>query len=270
MGLIVLSPDTKQVEIERAWIAHDPSRASIPASVRRQVRAFKQSLAGPAAVAARSLVDPALRKHVLDFSRKRGIGRARAFARLKGRFPGARFSAEGDTIQIFWLEPRDRSMLLAVRDPGELQPAVLVNFCVAGRRTPRATALLNATALECPDHALGRILQRMPGADLRSILIEGAEVFLWGDAAAVLELTRAGRTLHLSTKDGGMFLADGIHAVDSAGQQSLHARPRTWISREMVGRDQIPVPTAKDADASIFAAVQLMCEAGPGFEVYAR
>ena len=113
----------KQREIERAWALHQGRR--VPAEVWRRVRAFKRSIAPEAAKLSRALSDKTTMQRLFtDFPFKKGIGRARALARLQKHLTGATLQAGDGAVVITWLEPT--GPLLDSEDPSLQQDCIIV------------------------------------------------------------------------------------------------------------------------------------------------
>ncbi len=105
--------------------------------------------------------------------------------------------------------------------PAEAQDAVLVRF-VHFRRLGRGEAgcLIASGVIEVPDHALGRVMQRAPRADLGRAVLETGRWYLALDAGEVDAIRVAGSTLYLPGADG-LFLC---HAHLGARSGAVFAR----------------------------------------------
>jgi hypothetical protein len=192
-----------------------------------------------------------------DFTRKHGIGQRRALAKLRHVLREAKFMQVrlDDPVHVLWavLEPRD-SVICASADvaPGLLQDCVVVDNLVAGRLsrldgTPHLGRCgPGVWTLEVQDHALGRLLQRDPGADIDAVLWAAHTAAL----AVNLESFPVDTSFFLPAGNGG-FLArlENTRNRVNDGEFGLHIQCRTWLSNDM--RDQIPVATTNTFGARI-------------------
>ncbi len=218
--------------------------AKIPPEARRKLREFKREIAEPAESIFRALADvTTVKKLVSDYVHKKGTGRARVLMRLKKKFAGAEFVTAGDCFEFWWLEPHG-PLIVDARDEGEKQDCILAHFAVAGPSSNHSSMLLHAWSIEAPDHALARLLQRSPTADLKKILLAARLAFMHASSAEVLNYIKDDRTFYLSAGDG-LLVCVGING-QMGGQRFTYARARTWISNEMAGVDQKPIEAADD------------------------
>jgi len=243
--------DTLVQNKSRPWYALSPEEqreCQQRAEARRRLRAFKRSIAPAAAKINRAVRDEAMQRLLTDYVFKKGIGRARALGKLKKYLPGATLQAgDGGVVTWSWLEPSDP--VLISDGPSKQQECLVVNFGIGGRQSARTAGLLVFLSLEVPDHALARLLQRSPNADIAAALIEAHEEYLQGDAEAVLECMKADREFYLRGGPG-VFICEGI-AATSNGQRYVYARAQTWIGDSMIRPDQQPLPAAKDIDEAM-------------------
>jgi hypothetical protein len=122
---------TREREVERAWLQHDPARGKIPSDAWRALRIFKRSIVPQAArVSAASDDLKRIRALMYDYSRKGDVGRVRTFAKLRHHFHPATVERLQKGILWSWLEPRG-AMLLDAKDEGEAQDAILVRYGLA-------------------------------------------------------------------------------------------------------------------------------------------
>jgi hypothetical protein len=100
--------------------------------------------------------------------------------------------------------------------------------------------------LEVQDHALGRLLQRDPTADIDDALWEAHSSALNMN----LEFVPADTSFFLPAGNGG-FLARLEHTRNRVNDREfgMHIQCRTWLSNDM--RDQIPVATTNTFGARI-------------------
>jgi hypothetical protein len=104
--------------------------------------------------------------------------------------------------------------------------------------------------LEVPDHALGRLLQRSPQADLGDCLTEAAAGFLDAGADPIRNAAKHDHPIYLRAGDGA-FLTEVISTGDDDGSVVLYARARTYLSNTMLGASQVPIGAAADPSASV-------------------
>jgi hypothetical protein len=118
--------DRREREIDKSWLAHDPSRARIPPKAWRALRNFKRII-GPQ----HWLAEMACAEHktvqtlMLDYSRKSAVGSSRAYAKVVRHFEPAVVEKIKKGILWTWLQPRG-CILADARDHGEAQDAILV------------------------------------------------------------------------------------------------------------------------------------------------
>jgi hypothetical protein len=257
-----VSTYTRDRDIDRAWATHQPERIRVPAEIWRKLRTFKRSIA-PAAVNIKRILDDdtTMKRLMTNFAFKKGIGRARALSRLKKHLAGATLQAEDDTIIGTWLEPT--GPILDSDDPSLQQDCIVVWVGFGGRQSSYAAGFLRLLSVEVPDHALARLLQRSPSADLAAALHEACVGYLSADQGEVLACIQAGREFYLPGGDG-VFLCTGI-TDPSDGRVYTHARCRTWISDVMARPDQKPLPVAgDDGDPMLTVLLAKMMVTTPG------
>jgi hypothetical protein len=240
-------------EIERAWLQHEPHRASIPPEIWRRLRVFKKEFEPTSTKIRAALQDESLlRQMVEQCTRRRGMARVRMLKAVRRDFPGAAIKVvDGEILEISWIAPS----LPVIADPktcGERQECTLVCYCVAWPSPPFGIRLCSAWSFEVPDHAAGRYLQRAgDNADFRRALFEAANHFYATDMAAVTPHVGRGTSIYLPT-DEGAFVCTVVGAK-SSGSHFLYARAATWVDRTMLRADQVPLPKAKTADRSVAA-----------------
>jgi hypothetical protein len=96
-----------------------------------------------------------------------------------------------------------------------------------------------SASVECPDHCLGRLLQRSPGADIGAALQQAHDAFLAADRSIIAAHLKARSTFHLPAGEG-VLLCKAIHGVAPRGE-TIFARASTWINDAMRRPDQCPV-----------------------------
>jgi hypothetical protein len=242
----------KAKEVEAAWLAHEPERAAISNELWRSLRAWKRELLPTAAVIekilkkeqlARSLIEPAVRR--------RGIARQRKLGELRRLLPGANVKISfKDILEVSWLSPK-QAILADPQHRGEQQDCTLVCFMIAWPTTPRSIRAHSGWALECADHALARLLQRAPRADLRAVLFQAGLAFLGGDAQTVMPLVGQDASVYLPAGDGA-FATSVVGAKTADGQKHfVYSRASTWLSESMLRAEQKPLPPAASAERSV-------------------
>jgi len=132
-------------------------------------------------------------------------------------------------------------------DAGDLQDCVCINYLVFGLSPyPVRDGLWTA---EVQEHALGRLLQRHPKADLDAALLELHRNLTRAAAAAARALLRAGKPLLVPAAQG-VFLCEMSIAADVSlgGREIAHARAKTWLSldqlRDTPEREIVPPATS--------------------------
>jgi hypothetical protein len=160
----------------------------------------------------------------------------------EARFVQARVD---DPVYVLWgiLQPSD-SIICAGSDvaPGMLQDCVVVAaFMIGHLSLPDGTPHLGRCSacvwsLEVQDHALGRLLQRDPTANIDNVLWEAHSNALNMN----VQYTPANTSFFLPAGNGG-FLAHLVRTQNRDDGRRFHVQCRTWLSNDM--RDQIPVVT---------------------------
>jgi hypothetical protein len=252
-------PQAVRREIDLAWKRHQPDRNRIPNDVARRVRAFKRALKPSATAISHALDGVAWRDTAIDAVCKHGKGRDRALAKLRRGFPGASVGVRDSRLVIIWLEPSKRVLMSSHDDPGLGQDCILVRLVLADA-TRRAITLCSQWVFEAPDHALARLVQRDPKADLKLCLVEAMTGFLGADAEVVHAAAEQCRTIYLRAGNG-VFAAEAIRAY-AGDDVVLYARARTYLAGDTLNADQIPLPPAgKEGRPSVLALMRaLACE----------
>jgi hypothetical protein len=120
--------------------------------------------------------------------------------------------------------------------------------------------VLQTVVIEFVDHSCARLIQRHPQADLRQYLFEAGREFLVADAEEVLDRFDHGHSIYLRTGPGA-FAGTVIWGKDVTSRSTcLFARPSTWLTDEMMGRDQVPLGPAKESSASVAELVLQIAE----------
>jgi hypothetical protein len=187
---------------------------------------------------------------IRDFYSKRGRGQQRALAKLKNtlkeaRFVQCRLESPAYALRAI-LKPRG-SIICDVPgvDAGRLQDCVVVAGLPAGRLSlPDGTPHFGIAGpgiwtIEVQDHALGRLLQRDPGADIDAVL--------WGAHQTALNMhidKPVDTNFWLPTGNGG-FVAQmvGTRTQQNDGEFGFHVQCRTWLHNDQLDKAKIPVAT---------------------------
>jgi hypothetical protein len=250
--------DSKDREIEAGWLAHDPRRAEIPADVWRQLRAFRRSLLPTAGIIegvlkkeqlAQSIIEPAVRR--------RGIARQRKLVELRRMLPGANIAiSHKEILEISWLSPK-QAILADPQHHGESQDCLLTCYLVAFPPSPHSVTCHSGWALEAPDHACARFIQRAPKADLREALFAAGLSFLAADAETVVPLVGQDSSIYLAAGPG-CFACTTIGARTVDGRSSyVYARAQTWLSDAMLKADQTLLPRAATPERTVAVGLWL-------------
>jgi len=252
----------KRREAELAWSQFRGDRIDdrVPEAAKREVRLLKRSLESSAQQIGAALRGQAWRIPAGDFYFKNtDLGRSRARVKLTRLFSPAVVELKqlgeplGEAVLARWLQPMGPVTMVAA-DPSFMQDAVIVHVdgLVQHRRVIVSASMI---ALECPDHALGRLFQRSPGADASRALNEAASAFLALDVREVIELGHVGRETLVLPAGDGRFLCNVIFGkIRETEGWRVFPRARTWISSAMAGEDQTPLQPATNGGSSMLAA----------------
>jgi hypothetical protein len=258
----MLEPN-KEIEVERAWLQHEPTRGEIPADVWRALRAVKRQWLPTAAIIEGILKKDKLAQSIIEpCIKKRGVGRQRKLVDLRKILPGANVKISFKNIlEISWLSPKT-AILANPQHHGESQDCTLVCFVAAFPVTTRSITCHSAWALEAPDHACARFMQRAPKADLREALFAAGLSFLGASASTVVPLVGQDTSIYLSAGPGS-FACTVIGARTTDGRSTyVYARANTWLSGSMLRADQTPLPPAADAEGSVVLSIWNWAEDG--------
>jgi hypothetical protein len=179
-----------------------------------------------------------------NFRLKHGVGQQRALVKLRHMLKEARFvqARIEDPVHVLWavLEPRDALICAGPDiDPGLLQDCVVVVAFMVGHLslsdgTPlRGRCSACVWKLEAQDHALGRLLQRDPSANIDAVLWEAHSNALNMN----VEFFPAETSFFLPAGNGG-FLARIVRTRSRTDGVRFHIQCRTWLSCDM--HDKIP------------------------------
>jgi hypothetical protein len=246
-------------QLEKSWAQHDPSRLKIPHEAWRGLRNFKRLIVPQHDRVATACASQAmLQKLMLDFTRKHGLGHARAFAKLTNYLRPAAVERLRTGILWTWLQPRG-CILADSDDPGEQQDAILVRYGIGwGKRT---LVCYLAFSLEIPDHCLARMIQRAPRTDLHAALRQAHHWYFAADAEIVSRHADEGSAFYLPCGPG-LLIAEALRARTSK-YFFVYGRCRTWISNELARADQRPIVAAAAGAPSQFELMtRLALESG--------
>lgn len=179
---------------------------------------------------------PEISRAALAWTHKRGsIGRMRAARILRRLVPARPAGTLGESMLWTYLRA-DGSLIQNPRDPGQAQPAVTVNYLVL-----RAGEFVTGVwTLEVPDHALVRLIQRLPGVDLASMLFAGHAALL-AAAAPPDRLPRDNETLLVPTPSGAFAVNLIFGREQDTGDLRVYARARTWLHDDQLQTNQRPI-----------------------------
>jgi hypothetical protein len=201
-----------------------------------------------------------LQSVAVDFVKRTSLpGRRRVFARVdqQVRSQGAVLwdvRLSGPTPLALWaiLKPRE-PVLLTPTEPGETQDCVTIDYLVFGavlgpHSAGRADGLWS---LEVSDHALLRLLQRLPGADLTATLFAAHHSSLALSARALAPHLGQPKTFAnsflLDTGSGAFICGVAIIEEVTTGP-SLYIRARTWLHHDQFSDHQISLPSGRPGD----------------------
>jgi hypothetical protein len=173
----------------------------------------------------------ALRNPVLDCLRCRGIARRRALHDAELQLRGAIINGERDLLDIRWLAPHDH-LIAQPQHPDEYQSNITTHICLIWPDTTGAFTVWSRWLLEASTNSLGRFLQFLKGADLRSALFEAAAAY----AAADCNVVFANPTALYLRAGHGVFVSDLIKGqIENSDRSCLYVRAHTWLSDKTLG-----------------------------------
>jgi hypothetical protein len=235
------------------------SSTPISAEARGQLRAWKAKATarfGGEADQADYETNALIEEFVRRSSRK---GRARVFEKIRRRFAG-RGVLEGVRLDrhpiAVWsvVRPYGSINITKNRPPRLAQDCAVVDYLMVGM-FPSPDGKITAGirtglwTLEVPDHALGRLLDRSPGADLDEVLFDAHHAALSArldddQVRAALD-DRHARSFMLPAGDG-VFRCEIIRAEDASQDLALqvHLFAHTWLHDDQLYDDQVPVLVA--------------------------
>jgi hypothetical protein len=234
---------TRDREIEKAWLAHEPERARVPREVWRDLRTFKRTIAPIAdRLDAASTDRDRIKVLLYDYACKGEVGRARALAKLRKHFPLATITFPRQGIMWSWLAPRG-CMLIDPEDEGEAQDALIIRYGFCWIERKRELNGYEAFSVEVPDHATARLIQRAPEINLPRVLMEAQDAFFAADMLTVSQHVVRGTPLYLRCGPG-LLICRAMFGRTPTGIEYSFAQARTWIGETMIRPDQVPVAPA--------------------------
>jgi hypothetical protein len=103
---------------------------------------------------------------------------------------------------VLWAWPEPRGTIIISDDPAKKQDCVVLLYAHATAAPRHDLSAYASASVECPDHCLGRPLQRSPGADIGAALQQAHDAFLAADMAVIVAHLRAQTTFHLPAGPG--------------------------------------------------------------------
>ncbi len=223
------------------------------AATRGRLRQWKNQLAKSYAAFDRAYGSAAFEEAAAEFATRNSVtGRQRAFARLHrtlataATLEGVRLGGHHPIAVWSILCPRN-AVLIGKKDGSEIdpafaQPCVAVNYAVVYRSDGVALRGDGLWALEVPDHALGRLMERSQASP--EAVIRAAHHNLL--QLRIDQLTSAGRIVVgrrqflVRAGDGGFICSFRVGPDKSlGGEYSLNVFAHTWISANMQHDDQV-------------------------------
>jgi hypothetical protein len=121
--------------------------------------------------------------------------------------------------------------------PDEEQQAVVVAAIVAGRlKRGGCLAISSPAGTSVSSHAIGRLLQRWPGADVDALVLDLHRRLLSAPVSSVEAMIARQFVVPDPDGRGGWWCAAAMHPTKS-GEAEFHVRARTWLDRDMMHFD---------------------------------
>jgi hypothetical protein len=220
----------------------------VSAEARGKRRLWKQIEAARFARVLATFRDPEVAKAAREFVRRNG--RHVACSLILHRFDSCANPEHVDLKarppQMVWTAI-DASPESPLRDTDEhtltmeeRQAASSLHYVMAGVKT--GVLIRGLWTSSYSDHAVGRLLQRWPNADVSAVIREGHSKLLRVPERNFIELAKLGRFV-LPTSEGGWWCsAEPLKSVEK-GHVLLHVRARSWLSDAQIRQDQIRIAT---------------------------
>ena len=193
-----------------------------------------------AALAAR--IDPLgreARRAAQDLVLKSGVGRARAAVKLRRLFADAEFLAArlaGREPMMVWSYLDTCGPPYESENPSETQGCVGVKYILAGAGPGESIGVSSGQwALLATDHALGRLVQRDPGANPRAVILAAHRNLLRARAGSIDDAR------FLLPAGAGAFAARFVVAKDARGEIVFDVRAETWLHADQMYDDQVSI-----------------------------
>lgn len=231
----------------------------IDAAARGQVRLFRQKIMYSSARIRSLTQHPDLIDDVQIWRHKTNArGRERVQTRIQHALPGVRWGRINSDVReltgpvlVGSFLDNSGPTIVEPRDPGQTQESVVVRYVLIS-----ATGIYSGLwTLEVPIHALGRVAQRLPDADLSEILYAGHGRLL----ATAADEIKPGTGFWLPTPPIGAFYCEVIIGPDesSHGELTIYMRARTWIHDDQLRDEQRPIRAAVNGEAKLADALLL-------------
>jgi hypothetical protein len=221
------------------------NRTPIDAETRGKLRAWKRTMATRYATIDRAYQDQRILETIGKFALSGSIGRSRAFHKLRKSFGAAILEGvrlEKPVIAVWSiLKPRVAvSVECYEDDPGAMQNCVCVNYVLAGDMPGDRGFCDGLWTLEVGDHALGRVLQRSPAADLSATILQAHHALLRARLCDLLPNFADPTVAFYLPAGDGVFVCEVHRGKDlSLGcDHSIWIRARTWLHLDQLSDQQ--------------------------------
>jgi hypothetical protein len=231
---------------------------AISAETSDRLRAWKRKAAARFATLDRQLEEPSLRDEVLGFVRRGSLkGRARDFENLRRRLAdsavleGVRLDGPDPLAVWVVLKPREaiaKAVMASggeenLPEPRDAQDCVVVEYLVVGALPEVIGYAAGLWTLEITDYALGRLLQRSPGADLDGVLLDAHHAALRARLDDVTGTPANPKRLILLPAGTGVFRCEIRMGPDVSADRtlSLYLFAHTWLHNDQLHTDQTPL-----------------------------
>jgi hypothetical protein len=93
-------------------------------------------------------------------------------------------------------------------------------------------------SLSVDDHAIGRLIDRCPGADISATIVEGHDALLGMADRHIEPITQAGDNLLLPTTQGAFWCRVSVLRATESRRWVIHTRARTWLDHDQLRPEQ--------------------------------